>query len=207
MKKMVEYSEKKDKTKNQLEEPSTNYTYDDYLNFEFDHLVELIHGKIFPMTPAPGTTHQKTSLKLTLLIAPYFEKSACHFFSAPTDVILPIGKSQQRDTVVQPDHFVVCDPLKIQESGCFGAPDWVIEILSAHNKKKDLRDKYDAYELAEIGEYWIVFPQEKIVEIFILQEGKYRRGGAFTEDDIISPTRFPDLRCDLSYIFDLSKDV
>ncbi|MBK8506274.1 MAG: Uma2 family endonuclease [Saprospiraceae bacterium] len=99
---------------------------------------------------------------------------------------------------MQPNHFVVCDPNKIQERGCFGAPDWVIEILSHHNKKKDLNVKYEVYEEAGVMEYLIVMPREKIVETFQLVNKKHQRMGAYAEDDTISPLQWPELKCDLS---------
>lgn len=202
MKRQRKYAASTDESARQVEEPGAGYyTYQDYVGFEFEHLVELIRGKIFRMTPAPGTTHQKISHKITLQIGPFFEKSICQFFSAPTDVILPLGDPGREDTVVQPDHFIVCDPQKIKEAGCFGAPDWIIEILSPNHKKKDLRDKYEVYELAGVREYWIVFPKDKIVEMYVLVDEKYTREGAYTEDEIISPSVSPELKCDLSYIF------
>lgn len=187
----MKYIRQQKALENQIEEPGVPYyTYQDYMNFDFEYMVEIIKGQIFKVTPAPGTLHQKITTRLTLTIAPHFEKGNWQYFSAPTDVILQSRNKKQKDTVVQPDHFLVCDPLKIQERGCFGAPDWIIEILSPHNKKKDLNVKYEVYEEAGVKEYWIVMPREKIVETFQLVNKKYQRMGVYAEDDTILPSSF-----------------
>lgn len=64
-------------------------------------------------------------------------------------------------TVVQPDVCVICDPAKIDERGCLGAPDIIVKILSPGNNKKELKNKYEVYEEAGVLEYWIIHPQEK----------------------------------------------
>jgi Uma2 family endonuclease len=124
-------------------------------------------------------------------------------FIAPLDVILPIY-NQKRDspnTVVQPDLCIICDPGKIKEAGCFGAPDLIIEIISPHTSKKDLTKKYEVYEEAGVREYWIVFPKEEIIETYVLNDSKFKRGETFVKSDQISPAIFPDLTFSLEEIF------
>jgi Uma2 family endonuclease len=76
--------------------------------------------------------------------------------------------------VVQPDVCVVCDPAKIDERGCIGAPDWIIEVLSPNTTSKDLREKFSIYEEAGVKEYWVIHPQEQTVLVYTLnKEGKY----------------------------------
>ena len=93
--------------RNQVEKPvslySDKYTYADYLKFEFEEMVELIRGKLFKMSPAPSSNHQKISGNLHGELYQKFKKSACELFSAPFDVILPIEnkKRNQSNTVVQ----------------------------------------------------------------------------------------------------------
>ncbi len=72
----------------------------------------------------------------------------CEVFTAPFDVRLPIKskKDEDIDTVVQPDICVVCDPEKLDELGCIGAPDLILEILSPGNDKKELQNKYEVYK-------------------------------------------------------------
>jgi Uma2 family endonuclease len=168
---------------NSVKEPDTlygtHYTYTDYLNFTFDEMVEIIKGRIFKMSPAPSSTHQNISGNLFYQIKKLLENKKCKVYSAPFDVILPTkGKDfMQSDKVVQPDIVVICKPDLIKERGCFGVPDWIIEILSPHTTKKDIQDKYNLYEEAGVKEYWIVEPRNNTVEVFVLENEKYRRVG------------------------------
>lgn len=180
----------------------TGYTYSDYLKFQIDENVEIIRGKVFRMSPAPGSTHQMVSSKLHVLIGQSLWQKPCKVFSAPYDVILPIHNSiDNATTVVQPDICVICDSNKIKERGCFGAPDWVIEILSPHTSKKDIQLKYEVYEEAGVKEYWVIMPKQQIVEVFVLLEGKYKRHGAYAWEDIVTPYLFPEIDIDLSEVF------
>ena len=159
-----------------IEEPDLTgtYSYSDYLTWQWTEMTELIRGKIYKMSPAPGSTHQEVSMKLTLDIGNFLKGKKCQLFSAPFDVRLPLSSKQKTDkqitTVVQPDLCVVCDPSKIDERGCLGAPDWIIEILSMHTSAKDLREKFDVYEEADVKEYWVVHPQEQTVLVYTLDE-------------------------------------
>ncbi len=179
------------------------YTYEDYLNFEMDYMVEVIRGKLFKMSPAPGSTHQRISSNLHINIGAFLNGKKCNLFAAPYDVILPIkGKSfKKSETVVQPDLCIICDSSKIKERGCFGPPDWIIEILSPNTSKKDLQDKYDVYEEAGVKEYWIVMPDQQIVEVSVLENNRYRRVFAYTQEDSASPVTFPDIRITLAEVF------
>ena len=181
----------------------SHYTYADYLNFDFDEMVEIIRGKIFRMSPAPGSLHQKVSRNLCGEAYNYFKNKSCQFFNAPFDVILPKKRKDfmDSDKVVQPDIAVICNSDIIQEKGCFGVPDWIIEILSPHTAKKDIQDKFDLYEEAGVKEYWIIEPSNKTVEVFFLHNDKYQRIKAYTVPDHVSPQLFPDLTFDLNEVF------
>ncbi|MBK8503840.1 MAG: Uma2 family endonuclease [Saprospiraceae bacterium] len=192
--------------KNLLSEPDLEYnlhTYADYLNFTFEYMVELIRGKIFKMTPAPSPGHQIIAGNLHYIIRKNFSQKNCQLFIAPVDVILPIynEKRDSPNTVVQPDLCIICDPAKIQEAGCFGAPDLIIEILSPHTSKKDLTKKYEVYEESGVREYWIVFPKEEIVQTYVLVNSKFNRGEAFVKSDQINSDIFPNLTFSLDDIF------
>jgi Uma2 family endonuclease len=181
-----------------------HFTYADYLKFGYDEMVEIIRGKIFKMSPAPNSFHQRISRNLCGTLYNYFKGQKCQFFDAPFDVILPVkGKDfMESDRVVQPDIVVICDPSKIQERGCFGAPDWIIEILSPHTTKKDIQDKFDLYEESGVHEYWIVEPKNTTVEVFVLQDGKYRRIKGYVQDDIVPCQTIPGLVIDLKEVFE-----
>ena len=171
------------------------YTYADYLKFEYDEMVELIRGKIFRMSAAPKSYHQEISSNLNYLIVKFLWKKECKLFAAPFDVVLPVRNENKNSatTVVQPDLCVICDVSKIDEAGCFGPPDWIIEILSDSTSKKDLNDKYEVYEESGVKEYWIVMPKERLVEVFVLQDGKYKRIRTYTQDETVNPYSFPEL--------------
>jgi len=196
-----------DDKQNIAKEPAAEYgkvyTYADYLKFEYDELVELIKGKIFRMSPAPKAYHQEISWNLTIAIGTYLSSKNCKAFAAPFDVVLPIRneKKNSATTVVQPDLCVICDLNKLDEAGCFGPPDWIIEILSDSTSKKDLNDKYEVYEESGVKEYWIVMPREKLIEVFVLVDGKYQRIKTYTHDETVSPYLFPDLKISLVDVF------
>ncbi|MEL7220606.1 MAG: Uma2 family endonuclease [Bacteroidota bacterium] len=140
-----------------------HYTYADYLSWQFEEFVELIRGRVFKMA-APGLKHQQVSVNLLLAVGNHLEQSPCQVFTAPFDVRLPLppdqAKNEKVDTVVQPDLCVVCNPEQLDERGCQGAPDWIIEILSKSTAKKDLHDKFQLYQHAGVKEYWVVHPTD-----------------------------------------------
>ncbi|HPN71885.1 MAG TPA: Uma2 family endonuclease [Saprospiraceae bacterium] len=179
------------------------YTYADYLKFEFEEMVELIRGKIFRMSPAPKTAHQKVSGNLLGIFWQYLKQRECQVFHAPFDVILPVAnrKREKATTVVQPDIVVICRPEIIEEAGCFGVPDLIIEILSPHTSKKDLQLKYDVYEEAGVPEYWIVMAELQLIEVFVLEHGKYQRITTYVKEDQIIPRSLPGLTIHLEEVF------
>jgi len=191
-----------------VEEPdlSGSYTYADYLTWSWAEMTELIRGKIYKMSPAPGSTHQQISVELCRQIANYLHKKRCQIFSAPFDVRLPDSKqrkdNQEIITVVQPDICVVCDRTKIDSLGCLGAPNWIIEILSRHTSQKDLREKFEIYEEAGVNEYWVVHPQEQTILVYILEQGKYKGIlKPYVRTDKVSPVTLPELTIVLEDVF------
>jgi Uma2 family endonuclease len=176
------------------------YTYADYLSWRFQERVELIFGKIFKMSPAPNSKHQYTVSVLNSTIFQFLKGKACKVFPAPFDVILSIANGIA-DTVVQPDITVVCDPSKITEQGCKGAPDLVVEIVSKSSVTRDLHEKYSIYEKAGVSEYWIVHPQDKTLVIFTLNEGKYNPSKPLTKGDIAMSKVLPGFTLDLNELF------
>jgi Uma2 family endonuclease len=185
------------------------YTYADYLTWRFSERVELIKGWIHKMTPAPLRKHQRVSGNVFGEIWSYIKKNKkeCQVFDAPFDVRLVKnkGKNGEINTVVQPDICVICDKTKLDRRGCVGAPDLIVEILSASTSKKDYNEKYNLYEENGVKEYWIVSPSEESVEVFLLKDGKYYSEGVYTELDGFEEVQvgiFPDLKLKLSEIFE-----
>ena len=177
------------------------YTYSDYLQWEFSERVELIKGFIRKMSPAPNRYHQEVSMNLSYELASFFKKSSCNLYAAPFDVRLPIKNGRREATVVQPDLCVVCDANKLDYLGCNGAPDLIIEILSPNNSKHDIKTKFDLYQEAAVKEYWLIEPTEKILFVYTLIEGKYIGLQPQTEgENIVSPL-FPEIRIALEDVF------
>lgn len=189
---------------NQLDLNKT-YSYADYLTWQFQEKLELIKGKIFKMSPAPSTTHQRISGRLHGRLFNFFEPHPCNLFAAPFDVRLLDKKKSTLDkeiyTVVQPDLCVICDETKIDERGGIGAPDLVIEILSPGNSNKEMKYKFDLYEEAGVLEYWIVNPADKTVFIYVLKENQFIGMHPLIEEDAIQSKLFPELDFKLESIF------
>ena len=181
----------------------SNYSYADYLTFKMEEMVELIKGKVFKMT-APKRIHQKISGTVFNKIYNYLENKKCQVYSAPFDVRLPVKSRKNEDifTVVQPDICVICDLEKLDEYGCIGAPDLVIEILSEVNNKKELKYKFYVYEESGVLEYWIINPMGQTLTINTLVNGKYQSSRLLTTGDEISTPILPEFILKLEDVFD-----
>ncbi len=184
------------------------YTYADYLNWRVSERLELIKGWIYKMSPAPKTKHQESSGELFYAFK-HFMKSThkkCKIFDAPFDVRLKRNKDQndEIDTVVQPDICIVCDLEKLDDAGCLGAPDLIVEVLSDSTAKKDYNEKFNIYEENKVKEYWIVNPATKTIEVFSLIDEKYESLGLFSESEgqkEVAGNLFPEMKISLKTIF------
>ena len=185
---------------NQLDPINGLYTYAEYLLWKFEERVELLKGKLFKMS-APSINHQRVSRKLSTKIDNYLEGKRCEVFSAPFDVVLK-NPNGEDNTVLQPDLCVVCDPEKLADGKrCYGAPDWVLEIVSPSNVERELSKKMHIYEEAGVAEYWVLRPEEKELDIFVLQDNGYIGLKPRFAGEVVSPQKFPDLQINLSEIF------
>ncbi len=187
-------------------DPDKVYTYADYLLWKFEERVELLRGKIRQVA-APNRAHQRISGNVHHFLKNALWKSPCEVYAAPFDVRLTRfdkRKDMEVTTVVQPDLCVICDPEKLDVLGCIGAPDLVIEILSPGNSKTEMRDKFDLYEEAGVKEYWLIHPDERAVQIYLLNEsGKYIGLRPFVEDDSITTPIVPGLTVVLRDVFEI----
>jgi Uma2 family endonuclease len=181
-----------------------NYSYADYLSWTMDEMVEIIKGRVFKMSPAPKRIHQKISWRLSGLLYNYLKDKKCQAFSAPFDVRLPVKsiKNEEIFTVVQPDICVICDLEKLDDDGCIGAPDLIIEILSKGNNKKELKNKYEVYEESGVKEYWIIHPEEQTLLINKLVDDKYISFRLLTNGDEITTPILPGFTLNLNDVFD-----
>ena len=187
-------------------DPKGTYTYADYLQWQFEETVELIKGHLYRMSPAPRMRHQRILMRLSGRLYNYFEEARCQVFPAPFDVRLPNpdfrpGQNEKIYTVVQPDISVICDKSKLDEMGCLGAPDWIIEIASPSTQKKDFNEKYNLYEAAGVREYWIVMPELQTINIYKLEEGTYQDFDFLERTGIAYSALFPEIGLDLGSVF------
>ena len=179
------------------------YSYADYLTWEIDEMVELIKGRVFKMTAAPKRRHQEISVKVTNRLFNFLEGKNCKVYQAPFDVRLPVHSKKNEDifTVVQPDICVICDRSKLDEAGCIGAPDLIIEILSPGNNKKDLRHKYEVYEESGVKEYWIIHPDEQTLLIYTLNAGSFVPSKLFIPGDVVKSQCIAGFSLDMEDVF------
>src|SRR5262245_13198664 len=197
-------TEKNEFTKVAEPDPSLSYTYADYLKWKFEERLELFRGRIYKLS-APNTKHHVIVRNLGVEVSIYLKGKNCQPFLAPFDVRLPV-KNRKKDhevtTVVQPDICVICDESKIDARGCCGAPDLIVEILSPGNSRKELKLKHELYDEAGVQEYWVIYPEEESVIVFLLKEdGKFEVRTPYTADDLIKSHAIPGLEVRLNDIF------
>ena len=144
-----------------------NYTAEDYWNLPEGERAELIDGQLITMA-TPSRIHQQLVLELSFAIRSHIKAK-----NGPCEVILsPFAVNLNADdkTYVEPDVIVVCDPDKLTERECKGAPDFLIEIVSPTSRKHDYRTKMTLYADAGVREYWIVDPQKERTTIYRYEE-------------------------------------
>lgn len=187
---------------------SKTYTYADYLTWQFEQTVELIRGKIAKMA-APSRKHQRISFTLSGKFYEYFKKNPCEAYTAPFDVRLynkTKSTKANKDiyTVVQPDICVICDTNKLDDAGCLGAPDLIVEILSPGNSTKEMKTKKELYAESGVREYWIVDPERETLTRFLLQtDGEsYGLAQIFTNVETMTAAIFPDMEIRLKDLFE-----
>jgi len=148
--------------------PSTQrpLTYRDSLLW--DGRWELVRGEPVDMSLTPSRTHQRLLIVLAVQIGNWLEGKSCEVFAAPFDVFLAEEGQDAEDaeTVLQPDLMVVCDSSKLDDRGCHGAPDWVIEILSPATAARDHLEKRELYEQHGVAEYWLVHPTDRLLTVY-----------------------------------------
>ena len=181
------------------------FTYADYLTWDDDQRWELIDGEAFCMSPGPNRRHQELLLALARPFADYLDDKKCSIFVAPFDVCLTSDANESDvviDTVVQPDIFVVCDPGKLTDRACKGAPDLVVEILSPGTSKRDITVKFELYRRHGVKEYWLLYPNDRTLLVYRLsEEGKYASPEVFGEGEVVPVPLLGDLTIDMGKVF------
>jgi Uma2 family endonuclease len=180
------------------------FTYGDYLKWDDDERWELIDGVAYNMTPAPSRFHQQVSGELLFQLISHLRNTSCKVYAAPFDVRLPEGDESDETTrtVVQPDISVICDPTKLDDKGCKGSPDLIVEILSPATARKDAKEKFLRYERAGVREYWIADPVGKIITVYLLSDaGLFGRPTVYGVEERIKVGVLDGLEIGLQSVF------
>ena len=155
------------------------YTSEDYWNLPEGTRAELIDGKFYDMAP-PSRIHQRLVSKLTSVIDQYISNhhGNCQVYPAPFAVNLD---ADDKDWV-EPDISVICDPNKLTDRGCSGAPDLIFEIVSPSSRKLDYGIKNGIYSQSGVREYWIVDPAKERVTVYHYEDDAAPVIYSFTQD-------------------------
>lgn len=142
------------------------YTIEDIYALPEGQRAEIIDGEIYYMAP-PSWSHQKISRKLHQTIANYIDNcnGECEALAAPFAVFL----NEDDTNYLEPDISVICDLSKLDDKGCHGAPDWIIEIVSPSSKARDYMTKLFKYRTAGVREYWIVDPMRQMITVYAFE--------------------------------------
>lgn len=181
------------------------YNYGDYLTWPEAERWEIFDGVPEMMAP-PSRIHQEILAELFTQFHGHFREKLCKVYPAPFGVRLPAGDEtfdEEITTIVEPDIVVVCDTSKLDDQGCKGAPDLIVEIVSPASVKHDKITKFNLYERFGVKEYWIVEPIEKLLTVFSLGEnGRYGRPEVYAEDNEINVHGWNDFTIRLKPVFD-----
>lgn len=173
------------------------HTYEDYCRLPEGAPYQLIGGELV-LTPSPGTYHQVVSMKLELQMAKFvLDQGLGLVLDAPVDVYLGETETYQPDLV-----FISRERLSIVEAARInGAPDLVVEILSPATAYYDLRKKYKTYERCGVREYWVVDPEDKSIQVFVLKDGKFVLAQQVEGEGEVSSTVITGFRVSAQSIF------
>lgn len=175
------------------------YTIDDIYDLPDGTRAELIDGQIYYMAP-PSRKHQDIAGELFGIIREYIKSKdgSCRPYIAPFAVFL----NKNDKNYVEPDISVICDPGKLHDKGCIGAPDWIIEIISPGSRQMDYYTKLFKYRASGVKEYWIVDPEKDRILVYNFETEKT---GDYTFSDSVKAGIYDDLYIDFSGISELLK--
>ena len=171
-----------------------DYTVEDIYALPEGTRAELIDGQIYYMAPL-GRRHQNLLFSISRVIADYIDQKggSCEVDIAPFAVFL----NENDKNYVEPDISVICDTSKLNDRGCNGAPDWIIEIVSPASRKMDYFTKLFKYRTAGVREYWIVDPVKNLILIYNFDTSDSEQ---YTFTDTIKAGIYEDLYLDFSRI-------
>lgn len=158
------------------------YTVDDIYALPEGERAELIDGQIYYMAP-PSRKHQRITIELSTIINNYIRsnKGSCEINIAPFAVFL----NKDDRNYVEPDISIICDPDKLNDKGCVGAPDWIIEIVSPSSRRMDYTTKLYKYRTAGVREYWIIDPDKNRITVYTFDDDDMNEY-SFTDDVVVN---------------------
>jgi Uncharacterized protein conserved in cyanobacteria len=170
------------------------YTIDDIYALPEGKRAELIDGQIYYMA-TPSMIHQRLVMEISYRIRDYIgrKKGDCEVFPSPFAVFL----NNDDINYIEPDISVICDPSKLDEKGCHGAPDWIIEIVSPGSKQMDYYKKLLKYGTAGVREYWIVDFEKNRITVYGFQRDSLEE---YTFSDKVKAGIYDDFEIDFSEI-------
>lgn len=180
-----------------------DYSFADYLTWKGDDRIELMNGEAVMMAP-PTRYHQGISGELHRQLANYLEGKGCKVYAAPFAVRLfqtSEDKPEDVRTVVEPDISIICDQSKLDDFGCKGAPDFIAEILSPSTLRHDRVTKFNLYQEAGVQEYWIINPEDKSVQVFVLEKGRYKAVDILLASGLLKVNVLDDCAIDIEKLF------
>ena len=196
------YSQQRAARQEILHDPSSTYgktrqrasTLADYYALPDDRRCELIDGVLYDIN-APTLLHQDIIFTVHRQFHDYIQqkKKPCRVFSSPVDVQLDCDDQ----SMLQPDLVVLCRKEQLRAAGIYGAPDYVLEVLSPSTRKRDLILKLAKYQTAGVREYWIINPEKRIVSVYSWIEG-HESADMYSFGDEIPSGIYPDLKIRLA---------
>ena len=174
------------------------YTFEDYRSWPESFRCEIIDGVAY-VKSTPFVKHQRTSGNLLLVICNFLDRKKHVFLPGPLEVKLTTINGL--DTVVEPDLLIICDKSKLNERGCHGAPEIIIEITSHETAILDCFTKYRKYLNEGVKEYWIVDPETESINLCILNGDSYITK-IFTKDDVLHSQLLKGFELKLSEVFE-----
>ncbi len=172
------------------------YTIEDIYALPDGQRAELIDGQIYNMAP-PAREHQKLVSQFTRIIGNYIEtkNGDCEVYPAPFAVFL----NEDDRNYVEPDVSVICDKDKLDDKGCNGAPDWIIEIVSPSTERVDYGIKLFKYRSAGVREYWIINPKTRTINVFDFEHDQ--ESAQYSFEDQIPVCIYDDLAISIADLF------
>ena len=179
------------------------YSYDDLLSWPENERYELYDG--FPVAMAsPSIPHQSIVGELFAQFHSFLKGKSCKVYISPVDVRLfetSEDAPSNIDTVLIPDLLINCDHRKVDKRGIHGAPDLIVEVLSDRTRRYDLHTKRRLYEIAGVREYWIADPEQRIVQVYILENERYKPAEIYTASSTVPVGVLDGCSIDLSTVF------